>query len=225
MAIDRLRDLLQWLEELRQNLEDTEVTETAHISRDPDSERSPKDRSCEVCLRIKMTRARCRRRIGEAVLRAEKVGDLMTADHRVFREEGESRNNHRYAVVVQDPATQWIQSCPCGRKLLRKQKRGYTSFWSRRANTESFTLTIRIWQSLRRSVMESSDFDTSSICDEWYCSESGSQRIKEGTTAVLVQSGLDEKSWAGSMECCCSLRNVQVLLPVQGDSEKQIKHQ
>ena len=49
-TIDRLRDLLQWLEELRQNLEDTEVTETAHISRDLDSERSPKDRNCEVCL-------------------------------------------------------------------------------------------------------------------------------------------------------------------------------
>ena len=28
-------------------------------------------------------------------------------------EESESRNNHRYAVVVQDLATQWLQSYPC----------------------------------------------------------------------------------------------------------------
>ena len=36
-------------------------------------------------------------------------GDLITADHKVL---SESRNNHRYAVVVQDLATQWIQSYP-----------------------------------------------------------------------------------------------------------------
>ena len=32
-------------------------------------------------------------------------GDLITADHKVFNEEGESRNNHRYTAVVQDFAT------------------------------------------------------------------------------------------------------------------------
>ena len=52
-----------------------------------------------------MTRAPCRRRPGEAVPRAEKFGDLITADHKVHNEEGKSRNNHRYAVVVQDLAT------------------------------------------------------------------------------------------------------------------------
>ena len=37
------------------------------------------------------------------------------------------------------------------------------------------------------------------------------RRIKEGTSAVLLQSGLDEKWWADSMECYCSLRNIQDL--------------
>ena len=36
--------------------------------------------------------------------------------------------------------------------------------------------------------------------------------MKEGTSAVLQQSGLDEKWWADSMECYCYLRNVQDLL-------------
>ena len=36
--------------------------------------------------------------------------------------------------------------------------------------------------------------------------------LKKGTSAVLLQSGLDEKRWADSVECCCYLRNVQVLL-------------
>ena len=58
----------------------------------------------------------CRRRTGGAVLRAENFGDLMTADHKDLSESCESRNNHRYAVVVQDLATQWIQAYPCKTK-------------------------------------------------------------------------------------------------------------
>ena len=36
--------------------------------------------------------------------------------------------------------------------------------------------------------------------------------VKEGTYAVLLQSGRDEKLWAGFMECYTFLRNVQDLL-------------
>ena len=64
-----------------------------------------------------MTRASCRRRTGEAPPRAEKFGDVITADDKVLNEEGESRNNHQYAFVVQDLATQWIQSYPCKTKI------------------------------------------------------------------------------------------------------------
>ena len=38
------------------------------------------------------------------------------------------------------------------------------------------------------------------------------RRVKEGTSAVLLQSGLDEKWWADSMECYCYPRNIQDLL-------------
>ena len=38
------------------------------------------------------------------------------------------------------------------------------------------------------------------------------RRVKEGTSAVLLQSGLDENWWASSMECHTYLRNVQDLL-------------
>ena len=36
--------------------------------------------------------------------------------------------------------------------------------------------------------------------------------VKEGTSAVLLQSGQDERWWADSMECYCYLRNVQGFL-------------
>ena len=36
--------------------------------------------------------------------------------------------------------------------------------------------------------------------------------VKEGTSVVLLQSGLDEEWWADSMECYCYLRNIHDLL-------------
>ena len=42
--------------------------------------------------------------------------------------------------------------------------------------------------------------------------ERAERRIKEETSAVLLQSGLDEKWWADSMESYCYLRNVQDLI-------------
>ena len=70
--------------------------------------------------RTKITRAPCRRRNGEAVPRAVNFGDLITADHMVPSDSCESRNNHRSAVVVQDLATQWIQTFPCRNKTSQE---------------------------------------------------------------------------------------------------------
>ena len=39
------------------------------------------------------------------------------------------------------------------------------------------------------------------------------RRVKEGTSAVLLQSGLNESWWADSMECYTYLRNVTEFLP------------
>ena len=100
----------------------------------------PKERNCEDCLRTKTTRAPCRRRTGEAVLRTEKFGDFITADHRFLNEGSGSRNNHRFAVVVQDLATQWIQSYPCKTKTSQEKK--YESFWSRHRSQKLFIRTI-----------------------------------------------------------------------------------
>ena len=37
------------------------------------------------------------------------------------------------------------------------------------------------------------------------------RRVKEGTSAVLLQSALGNEWWADSMERCCYLRNIQDL--------------
>ena len=83
----------------------------------------PKDRNCDICMRTNITRASCRRRANAVMLRADIFGDLITADHKVPSEESESRNSHRYAVVVQDLATQWYQSYPCKTKSSQETQK------------------------------------------------------------------------------------------------------
>ena len=131
----------QWLQEFRENLVGDEIPEhgdshasSSHeVSSEPMFKRRddlskpsvgihfPKDRNCEICQRTEITRAPCRRRSGGAVPRAENFGDLVTADHKVLSDNCESRNNHPYAVVVQDLATQWIQSYPCKTKTSSQE--------------------------------------------------------------------------------------------------------
>ena len=111
----------------------------------------PKDRNCEICKRTKITRAPCRRRNGEAVPRAVNFGDLITADHKVLSDNCECRNNHRYAVVVQDLATQWIQAYRVSKtKLHKKTQRSLQKFPGTREETKSHLHCpfLGIWQSL-----------------------------------------------------------------------------
>ena len=64
----------------------------------------------------------------KAVSRADNFGDLITADHKVLSDNCESRNNHRYAVVVQDLATQWIQAYACQNKTSQETQRSLQKF-------------------------------------------------------------------------------------------------
>ena len=141
-------EIPEWLQEFRENLVDDEIplqggshaSSSHEVSLGPTTKRRedlgkhnvhthfPKDRNCEICKRTKITRAPCRRRNGEAVPRAAKFGDMITADHKVLSDNCESRNNHRYAVVVQDLATQWIQAYPCKTKTSKETQRSLQKF-------------------------------------------------------------------------------------------------
>ena len=105
-----------------------ELTRSVDLSKHSVYTHFPQDRNCEICQRTKITRAPCRSRNGGAVPRAENFGDLITADHKVLSEGCESRNNHRYAIVVQDLATQWIQSYPCKTKTSQETQRSLQKF-------------------------------------------------------------------------------------------------
>ena len=215
-------DIPERLQEFRENLVDDRVPEhrdsqasSSHgLSSEPTSTRSvdlgkhsvythfPKDRNCEICQRTKVTRAPCRRRIGGAVPRAENFGDLITADHKVLSESCESRNNHRYAIVVQDLATQWIQSYPCKTKTLEPDRKPKVIYTDNSLESGKACEDLS-WNHCTSTPHRS---ETHGIA------ERAVRRVKEGTSAVLLQSGLDENWWADSMECYTCLQNVQDLL-------------
>ena len=138
---------------------------------------------------------------------AGKFGDLLTADHKVLTEGGESRNNHRCAVVVQELATQWIQ------KNFSGDGKEHESFSSRQKSQKSFILIIH-WNLANPVKIYHGIIELRHIIElrRGYCWKSGTQN-KRREVCVLLQSGLDEKWWADySMECYCYLRNVHDLI-------------
>ena len=160
----------------------------------------PEDRNCDMCLKTKMTWASCRRRTGTVVPRAEIFGVLTTADHKVLSEGCESRHHHRCAVVNKTWLLSGFNLTQVKRKLLRKHKRSYRSSWSRPRNQKSFTTDNSLefgkscedlsWNHCTSTPHRS---ETNGMAERTV------RRIKEGTSAVLLQSGLDEKLWPDSM--------------------------
>ena len=125
--------------------------------------------------------------------RAENFRDLIQADHKVLSEGCESRNNHRYAIVMQDLAT--------AKKTLRKHIGACKRSWSQIGSLKSFTPTV-LWNLSKACEDLSRNHCTSTPhrSESNGIAERAVRRVKEGTSAVLVQSGLDENGWADSME-------------------------
>ena len=173
----------------------------------------PKDSNCDICLKTKITSALCRRRTGTIVPRAENVGDLITPDHKILSKESELRNNHRFAVVAQDLATQRLQSYPCETETSQEAQKNPIKFLepTRKpkvvytGNPSEFGKSCEelSWNHCTSTPHRSETNGTA---------ERAMRRVKEDTFTVLLQSSLDEKWWADSVECPCHLRNIQDLL-------------
>ena len=115
--------------------------------------------------------------------------------------------------MAQDLATQWIQSYPCKTKTSQETQK----------NLQKFLEPTR----KPKVIYTDKSLEFGKSCEElsWnHCTstpyrsetdgiaERAVRRVKEGTSAVLLQSGLNESWWADSMECYTYLRNVTDLL-------------
>ena len=172
----------------------------------------PKDPNCDICLKTKITRASCRRRAGTVVPRAEHFGDLIT-DHNILSEESESHNNHRYADEVQDLATQWILSYPCETKTSQETQKSLMKFLepTRKPKVIYTDNSLEFGKSCEELSWNHCT-STPHRSETKVIAERAVRRVKEWTSAMLLQSGLDKEWWTDSMECYCYLRNIQDLL-------------
>ena len=129
----------EWLEEVTDSLEDTEVLAPAHMSHDSDSERPTQVAlgNCSVYtlfpkrpgLRSMLANQDDKGLLAEDALPKQYLEQKSWgADDKVLNEGCESRNNHRYAVVVQDLATQLIQSYPCKTKTSQETEKSLLKF-------------------------------------------------------------------------------------------------
>ena len=140
-------------------------------------------------------------------------GDLITADHKVLSDNCESRNNHRYAVVVQDLATQWIQAYPCKTKTSQETQRSLQKFLELDRNPKViYTDNSMEFGKACEDLSWNHCTSTPHRSETNNIAERAVRRVKEGTSAVLLQSGLNESWWADVMECYTYLRNVTDLL-------------
>ena len=115
--------------------------------------------------------------------------------------------------MVQNLATQWIRSYPCKPKTSQETQKSLQKCLepTRKSNVVYIDNALEFgkycedlsWNHCTSTPHKS---ETNGI------PERAVRTVKEGTSAVLLQSGLDKEWWAESMECYCYLRNIQDLL-------------
>ena len=108
--------------------------------------------------------------------------------------------------MVQDLATQWIQAYPCRTKTSQETQRSLQKFLepNRRPKVIYTDNSLEFGKACE-------DLSSNQCTSTPHRAETHG-RVKEGTSAVLLQSGLNESWWADSMECYTYLRNVTDLL-------------
>ena len=135
----------------------------------------------------------------------EEIGDLKTVERK-----SDSRNDHQFAPVVQTP----FSGCyPRETKTSQGTEKSLRKFLEPSQKP--------------KDIYTDNSLEFGKSCEElsWIIehpllfyqktngiAERATRQVKEGTSAVLLQSGLDEKWWSDSMKCYYYLQNVQNLL-------------
>ena len=215
---DAKQGLLARLQPFTVDPEDLEAHVLAHSSERGNSDSERDASKMETQKRKHSVLAYFTKNQKRSILRTEKYGDLTTAEHKVLNEGRESRNYHRYAVVVQVLATQWN---PCQTNTSQESEKNLRKFIETVAEAKRYSYGHLLefgkyceelsWN-YRTTTLHRSE--TSGIA------ERAARRITEETSAVLLQSASDDKWWSDSMKCCCYLRNDQELL-ANGKSQNE----
>ena len=167
----------------------------------------PLDMNCEICKLVKLTRAACRAGTvpeQDGLPPAQKFGDRLTADHKVLTDDQTARSGAKYALVIQDEYTKWIQAYATASKGHEGVVMAFRRFMP--LNTQPSHVYVDSAQELLKALRElkwNHDTPTPHRPETNGVIERAVRRVKEGTSATLLQSGLTEVWWQEAMDCSC----------------------
>lgn len=169
-----------------------------------------------MCSDCKNTRAQCRK------TKHGKPDDLpiptewahsVTGDHKVLNDDDASRNEDRYALVLMDRYSRWLQAYASKTKDHKECMLQLQRFFGPQNRPEHFYSDNS--GELIKALKELGwlhDTSTPSRSETNGVIERAVRIVKEGTSCTLVQSGFNSCWWAEAMMCFCFLKNVVDLL-------------
>ena len=171
----------------------------------------PKDPYCDGCSKAKITMASCRSRAGSVMPRAENFDDLISADDKIL-----SEVNRKTIIDVPWWYKTWQHSGYNHTRVKTKTSQEAQKNLMKFLEPTREPKVIYTYNSLEfgkccEDLSWNHCTSTPHRSDTNGIAQRAVRRVKEGTSAVLLQSGLGNERWA-STERCCYLRNSQDLL-------------
>ena len=172
----------------------------------------PLDTNCEICKLVKCTRAACKTGAvpeRDGLPPAQKFGDRLTADHKTLADDQSARSGARYALVIQDEYSKWIQAYATKTRSHEEVVMAFSRFMP--LNTKPMHVYVDNAPELTKALETmqwNHDTSTPHRPETNGVAERAVRRVKEGTSAILLQSGLTEEWWQEAMDCYCFLRCV-----------------
>jgi len=113
-----------------------------------------------------------------------------------------------------DKFSRWLQSFPCPNRSAKETIKAFQHFLGPQLKAKHvFSDNSGELIQAMDEMMISHDTCTPHRPSTNGMAERSVRRVKEGTSATLVQSGWDEHWWAEAMKCYCFLRNTVDMLP------------
>ena len=173
------------------------------------------DSNCPICNSCKRNRSHCRSKIhGEPdqLPEPKSFADALAADHKILNEDDESREHDRVALIIMDRFTRGLQGYAGNSKAADEVVRDLQRFLGPQVKPQHvYTDNSKEFVKALKDLNWPNDTSTPHRPQTNGIVERAVRVVKEGTSCVMVQSGLAEKWWPEAMNCFCFLCNVSTV--------------
>ena len=131
----------------------------------------------------------------------------------ILNEDNQSRDRDQVALVIQDRYTHWIQAFAAPSKSAHATVQRFERFLGPQCKAKHvYSDNSKELKSAMQILGFLHDTCTPYTPATNGVAERSVRRVKEGTRAMLTQSGLNGEWWSDAMESYCFLRNVQDII-------------